>query len=122
MRRGGAAQATTVEAAVFASFVLLSVEKGRCFISIRLRMKIKEGVESGLCGSCEHARIMTDFQDNSRVLCEENQQMLIPRPLKRCTDYQGKGTLSRWEMEKIAWTLNVKGGRILGFIPPKKDD
>lgn len=93
-------------------------------MSVRLRMKIPEGPARGLCGSCEHSRIMIDDRDRSRVLCEENHPpFVVDHPIKSCTDYQAKGTLSKWQMERVAWKIQVDKKGKVGFNPPhKKDD
>lgn len=90
---------------------------------MKLQVHIREGVARGLCGSCEHARIMVNDIGQQQVLCEENYPWVeVLRPLVSCTDHQAKGTLSKHEMEKIAWTVEKKGSLFVGFAPPKKDE
>lgn len=86
-------------------------------------MKIKEGPVRGLCGSCKHARIMVDDQNQSTVVCEENHPpFYISRALVSCSDYLETGKLAQWELEKIAWIIEVHPKtKEIGFRPPKKE-
>lgn len=88
---------------------------------MKLQMRVREGVARGLCGSCEHARVMVDDLGQQTVMCEENHPWItITRALVSCTDHQPRGTISKYEMEKIAWTIERDGNRFIGFAPPKK--
>lgn len=91
---------------------------------IRTRVRIREGVSAGKCGTCEHARITTTLHTGAeRVLCEENHPpTYVVEPLASCTDYQAKGELSKYDMEKIAWIVERQSNGKIGFVRPRKED
>lgn len=78
----------------------------------------------GLCGSCREGT--TRQHDNGDVvtMCDAGMNtQRVHRPVVRCTDYDEKGSVSKWDMEKIAWIVTTdKSGKTIGFQPPPKDD
>ena len=91
---------------------------------VRTRVKIREGVARGCCGSCRYAHIMTDMNGKQEVLCEETRAigaLHIVRPLSECNQYKSLTDLTEWEAKQTGWVLEVKGARIIGFKPPDKD-
>jgi hypothetical protein len=83
---------------------------------------IKMNNESGLCGTCRHAFITRgDGLSQHVIICER----IHPAPevrfiVRTCSDYQERNKPSEYDMEKIGWVLEVKGGKVIGFRPPKK--
>ena len=90
-------------------------------MSVRVRMKIKEGVERGLCGTCRNAIIRTDLAGEQEVWCEAAFQnpMLIRKPIGDCSHHDFKFIMQKYEMEQKAWILEVKKGKIVGFVRPE---
>jgi len=88
-------------------------------MSIRLRMNIKEGPARGLCGKCQNAIIRQEETGEPFVSCGA---YYPPRDIVRnvvsCTGFDERGQNTVDEMKKIAWILEVKKGRIMGFKTP----
>jgi hypothetical protein len=88
-----------------------------------LRLKVHGGTpihgERSLCMGCRHAQVVQGQQvSDLRVWCAvifDN-----PKPMHRavveCSDYARKTDQSRKEMEKIAWILETRKGRPIGFV------
>lgn len=66
--------------------------------------------------------IMKTTSGKRKVYCAAVMKV-VPSNIDECSDYQAKGSQSKYEMEKVAWVLEVKHGRTMGFKPPeeKKD-
>lgn len=46
----------------------------------------------------------------------------VPLDIVKCSDYEDRRRVSRYEMEKVAWSIDHdKGGRIIGFKPPQPE-
>lgn len=72
-----------------------------------------------LCLSCENGRTWTD-QRGETTICT---MMKIPLRGKvtDCSDYYSSALPSLRDMKETAWTLRTeKGGKAIGFAPPKK--
>lgn len=94
-------------------------------MSIRVRMHIREGISRGLCGSCRYShrhKYNNDVEDVRCVLLNMSNNGQITRPVVECNDYEDFGKPSMQEMENKAWIIEVRGGRVMGFNPPKKED
>ena len=88
---------------------------------IRARVRIREGVARGLCGSCDNAFQRTTERGRSEILCTWlHPARAVQDVILECSGYEEIGKPTKHDLEKIAWTLNVKGGRVVGFTPPSK--
>jgi hypothetical protein len=92
-------------------------------ISVRLRMRIKEGMHRGICSTCRWAQISEDDMGVT-VICEDvHPWRNVQRPLLQCSGYSPMSRMTKHEMEDVAWTINTKDRKSAGFIqPPKKKD
>lgn len=71
-----------------------------------------------LCDTCSNLKTATD--DCGREiwrLCSETRKA-VPEVVRECSSYEFAYADAPWEMEKKAWRLNVKEGRVIGFSPP----
>lgn len=88
-------------------------------------IKISPDKVRGLCSTCREAQ--TIEYENGKVLqlctaSPSGEPLRITQVVSRCSDYDNKMVPSKWEMEKVAWTLNTdKSGKVIGFAPPKPD-
>ena len=76
-----------------------------------------------LCDTCLHSNIMKGPQQGQEVvICGAigTIPIRIDFPVVVCKDYEQIGQLTEWEAKRIGWVLEVKGGKVLGFKPPKK--
>lgn len=86
-----------------------------------MRVKIKEGVARGLCGSCDNSFIREDQKGQVEVWCHYFHPMRsVGRPIVECSGHEEKGKMSKHDMDRVAWILEVKAGRVVGFQPPIK--
>lgn len=86
-----------------------------------MKITFKNFNERSLCDRCEHGTVMKTTTDKRAVYCAALMKY-VPSNIKECGEYQAKGTMSRYDMEKTAWTLETKNGQV-GFSrpEPKKD-
>lgn len=84
---------------------------------------VRDTDDSGLCGRCEHATVLRgDRLADHVILCNWfHPALALQRLVRTCTVYQPLNTLDKHEMERIGWVLEVKGGRVVGFKPPKRE-
>lgn len=102
--------------------------------------KIIDGTRSSqkrLCDSCRHSIIMKGAGESEEMIhCEvlptytvdarDNNVTRfhrvgnVPMRVVECSHYLDKNTMTKWEMEDIAWLLKVSKGEVLGFKPPEK--
>ncbi len=90
---------------------------------MRIRVKIREGVSRGLCGSCREAHIMTDANGYQEVHCTAmpNATLLVKRVIAECSNHRGINHMTEWEAKQQGWILEVKGSRVVGFKAPDKE-
>lgn len=83
---------------------------------------IDDPTDSGLCGRCDHSQVIRgDRLKDHTVLCNwQHPALNITRLVRRCSLFEAKNSISKSEMEKIGWVLEVKGGKVIGFKPPKR--
>lgn len=85
------------------------------------RIKIKEGIDRGKCGTCQNALIRTDVNGQQAVLCTVDDRF-IPRAIAECSAYTATGEMGIMSMHMLAWHIqedNKKPGGI-GFLSPKE--
>ncbi|GGG95448.1 hypothetical protein [Silvibacterium dinghuense] len=89
--------------------------------------------QESLCRTCRHAHIQTGYADSEEeVRCGYfyDQPRLIPFAVNQCTDFLDKLSPTLYEMQKIAFLIDVKKTRaIAGFgeaaikvTKPEEDD
>lgn len=79
--------------------------------------------EPALCANCAEGVVSVRRNGETRTMCGVmGPAFFVPPDIVRCTDFQDKRDVSKWDMEKIAWEVrHDRSGAILGFAPPKKD-
>jgi hypothetical protein len=90
-----------------------------------LKLKVFQGTPDhsgpGLCFGCRYAQVIQGQQiSDLTVWCEAHfeRPKRIPRPVVSCTDFKRRDEQTRGEMEKIAWILESKRGKVIGFFQP----
>ena len=81
-------------------------------ISVTVRNGTAVGQES-LCRTCRHAHIQLGYSESEEEIrcgyfCE--QPRLVPFAVNQCSDYLSKLVPTLYEMEKMAFVLDVKKG------------
>lgn len=71
---------------------------------------------SGLCHKCQHSTIVTLKSGSTIYYCSDF-SVRLSSPAVECSSFQEEGK-SKWEMERIAWILEVKKGKVVGFVAP----
>jgi len=79
-------------------------------------IRVKPGKIHTLCATCERGTV-TKREDGTEFAYCSLMQRHLPFAVSECTDWEAKGTMSRYEMEKIAWIIDPKPG--IGFIKPR---
>ncbi len=74
-----------------------------------------------LCDTCKHGQVMTRRNHDVHVICHNSGiTVFMPADIVTCSDYEDRRVISKYTLEKIAWTLNTdKTGQKIGFTPPK---
>jgi hypothetical protein len=76
----------------------------------------------GLCALCAHAEIVSGDTEMQRAVGCTNlvraTQRQIRWPVRSCSGYEERGKPSQFELERIAWILEVKRGKRIGFASP----
>lgn len=76
-----------------------------------------------LCRTCRHGTVVDLANGSITSYCDEmfNDGRLFV-PVTRCTSYDDTRFTSRYDLEKIAWTIRTdKSGKAIGFVPPKPE-
>lgn len=82
-----------------------------------MKFTIKEPVF--LCYSCENSQIMKNSIGKITIQCNYQRTVKIITDVVECNVYMQKGQMQQYDAEKIAWILEKKGERVIGFKPPK---
>ena len=84
-----------------------------------MKLSIRRRNET-LCSSCSQGMVV---QGHGKKLVRCNVlDALLTFPVLECSGYSPIGRMDEWEAGKIGWILEVRGGRVIGFKPPKKSD
>jgi hypothetical protein len=89
-------------------------------MAIRLVRGAGVGQES-LCRSCRYASVQIGYSAKEEEIrcCYLREPRLVSFPVKACTDYLSKGTPTVYELEKVAFIidLNKVESKVAGFGP-----
>jgi len=97
---------------------------------------VRNGTAAGsesLCRTCRHAHIQTGYADSEEeVRCGffYDQPRLVPFAVSQCTDFLDKLSPTLYEMQKIAFVIDVKkpkavagfGEAAVSITRPEQDD
>jgi len=89
-------------------------------MAIRLVRSVTGAVQESLCRSCRYASIQTGYSAKEEEIrcCYLREARLVLFPVKTCTDYLSKETPTVFELEKIAFIIDLNkfvGSKIEGF-------
>jgi hypothetical protein len=72
-----------------------------------------------LCESCSNAHIARGYRETeSLVVCRATSpEHQVRFRVRECSSYAEKQKQTLWQMEKIAWILEERAGRKMGFVP-----
>ena len=91
-----------------------------------MSFNIKDGTRPDirLCDTCKHSQIIKGSQQGQEIVhCLAggfSRPWNVPFKVVECSDHSAKNSLDRYDAEKIAWIIEVKAGKFMGFVPPKK--
>ena len=85
-------------------------------------IKVKAGTrpDVDLCQSCSFATIAHGTAGSQQIKRCSQLDQRVPFPVNDCSSWDEKGATALWEMHQIAWAVEVKGGRAIGFLNPKQ--
>lgn len=99
------------------------------FVIIGEKTRAASSLATDLCMSCEHFQVVRySRNETEQRLCHYNGHMRpLHGPVASCNLYGDKNQPSKWDMEKIAWTIEASKKKV-GFgaeievhiNPPKK--
>lgn len=72
-----------------------------------------------LCDSCQHSLIMKTSDGKEFVDCTY-QNIELTHSVVECNQYKDIKDKDQYELEQIAWILETKNGKTIGFKPPKR--
>lgn len=84
-----------------------------------MRMKIKNETKPNidLCRSCSYATIAEGVAGTQQVK-QCTQLGRVPFPVTSCSQWEDKSATALWDLQQIAWVIEIKGGRPIGFLSP----
>ena len=87
-----------------------------------MNFSIKLGDSRALCARCNHGTVLERERGGVLSFCNVScDNVLVPNDVVRCTGFEARSEVSKYDMEKIAWRINTDGaGKMLGFKPPPK--
>jgi hypothetical protein len=78
--------------------------------------------QPSLCLSCEHSLVIKSPNLEQRVFCGILGRFEVPFVVIECNNYNKKGEPSKYEMEKIAWTVETRNRGPKGFVKPLEEN
>jgi hypothetical protein len=81
---------------------------------------IKNTKSGVLCYTCKHGQTITYTNNDERVVCHWGVELLnITKAVEECTEFRTVNEKSDYELEKIAWIIDVDAShKMVGFVPP----
>ena len=78
-------------------------------MAIRLVRSVAGVGQESLCRSCRYASIQTGYSVKEEEIrcCYLREARVISFPVKTCTEYLNKGTPTVYELEKIAFIIDL---------------
>lgn len=76
---------------------------------------MKESVKS-VCVTCQYSTVLHLPGNRTRIHCNSMQRD-FDYPIESCSSHTEQGK-SQYDFDKIAWVLEMKGTKIIGFVPP----
>lgn len=90
-----------------------------------LKLKVYQGTpihgERSLCFGCTNAQVVQGQQvSDLTVTCflSYEKPVRMSRAVVECSDFRNRKDPSRKDMERMAWILETKKGRPIGFFSP----
>ena len=84
-----------------------------------MRIKVKNGTrpDVDLCRTCRFATIV-EGPANTQKIKQCSQLGRVPFPVVSCNDWEDTSATDLWDMKQIAWVVELKGTRRVGFLSP----
>jgi len=78
-------------------------------MAIRVVRSVAAVGQESLCRSCRYASIQTGYSAKEEEIrcCYLREARLVTFPVKACTEYLSKGTPTVYELEKIAFIIDL---------------
>lgn len=87
-------------------------------VTIKIHQGTGRSTGEALCLSCSHGM----HRGNDHFCCLYGERERLTKKVMDCSLYYNKSLPSLHDMRESAWTLRTeKGGKGIGFAPPKKD-
>lgn len=87
---------------------------------MRLNIKQQTDVEVDLCRTCRYATLVEGAAATQRLKRCSQLDARVPFPVANCNEWQDRRSSNLWEMQQIAWVVEVKGNRPIGFLNPEQ--
>lgn len=88
-----------------------------------MKLRILKGTRSDnkrLCDTCRWAGILKGAAESEEYIYCRWMDHEVPLCVVECTGYDDKTIPSLGDMRAIAWTLETKDNRVIGFVSPKE--
>lgn len=73
--------------------------------------RFKAAKIDGLCGRCQHAQIVRARRQNEpTITCDMLHDQRMPPDIEECNKFEGEGTLSIWNLAKLAKVIDDREG------------
>ena len=84
-------------------------------LTINIKGKKTPVLGTSPCDKCEYFSEVKGALQNQHIMICSNFGRLKFKPVE-CTEFRATGTMSRRSMEEVAWIMEVKPNRQIGFI------
>jgi hypothetical protein len=71
-----------------------------------------------LCSKCKYSVIAKGESFKQRIVYCREFDSRVNFEVEKCSEFKGKLEKSIWDMQREAWVLEVRKGRVIGFMSP----
>jgi hypothetical protein len=85
-----------------------------------MRVNIKQGArpDVDLCRTCASSTLIEGVAGTQQIKRCGVLDERVPFPVTACNEWQDRRAASLWDMQQIAWAIEIKGARRVGFLTP----
>ncbi len=85
-----------------------------------MQIKVKQGTRPSidLCRSCSFVTLIEGPAGTQQIKRCGPLQGQVTFPVVACNQWQDRNATGLWDMQQIAWVIEMRGSRPIGFLSP----